>query len=150
MNKRKQRSMERVEYNPFIVGQKVIRPSFAETCDECDGTGEVHSHNPKCWDCCGFGWVLPEHLRLHRDVLNGLEQVDAAVFSGDSLENRITFAVMAHYIDRWSRTLEQLRSQLVPMENPKQLDVACFVCGAGPGKPCVEGLTGVHRTRICE
>ena len=23
----------------------------------CDGTGEVHSHNPKCWDCHGTGWT---------------------------------------------------------------------------------------------
>jgi NTP pyrophosphatase (non-canonical NTP hydrolase) len=22
-------------------------------CPTCDGTGEVHSHNPKCWDCKG-------------------------------------------------------------------------------------------------
>ena len=24
-------------------------------CVTCDGSGEVHSHNPKCWDCNGTG-----------------------------------------------------------------------------------------------
>lgn len=24
-------------------------------CLTCDGTGEVHSHNPKCWSCNGTG-----------------------------------------------------------------------------------------------
>ena len=26
-----------------------------EQCDNCDGTGEVHSHNPRCWVCHGSG-----------------------------------------------------------------------------------------------
>lgn len=24
-------------------------------CPECQGTGEVHSHNPICWECHGTG-----------------------------------------------------------------------------------------------
>lgn len=24
-------------------------------CVTCNGTGEVHSHNPRCWDCHGSG-----------------------------------------------------------------------------------------------
>jgi DnaJ-class molecular chaperone len=24
-------------------------------CPTCNGTGEVHSHNPICWDCKGSG-----------------------------------------------------------------------------------------------
>lgn len=24
-------------------------------CATCDGSGTVHSHNPKCWDCNGSG-----------------------------------------------------------------------------------------------
>lgn len=28
---------------------------LAPTCSECDGTGEVHSHNPKCDACNGTG-----------------------------------------------------------------------------------------------
>lgn len=26
-------------------------------CPTCMGTGEVHSHNPRCWDCHGIGEV---------------------------------------------------------------------------------------------
>ena len=26
-------------------------------CETCAGTGEVHSHNPVCWDCHGGGKV---------------------------------------------------------------------------------------------
>jgi DnaJ-class molecular chaperone len=33
-----------------------IRPvTVFRRCKECDGTGEVHSHNPRCWDCGGTG-----------------------------------------------------------------------------------------------
>lgn len=31
-----------------------------ESCPTCDGSGEVHSHNPKCWDCKGRGTVTAE------------------------------------------------------------------------------------------
>jgi hypothetical protein len=24
-------------------------------CVVCDGSGQVHNHNPKCWDCKGTG-----------------------------------------------------------------------------------------------
>ena len=27
-------------------------------CDECDGTGKVHSHNDKCWECNGRGRIM--------------------------------------------------------------------------------------------
>lgn len=26
-------------------------------CETCDGTGEVHSHNPICWTCHGKGFI---------------------------------------------------------------------------------------------
>jgi hypothetical protein len=26
-----------------------------DDCTNCDGTGEVHSHNPRCWKCHGTG-----------------------------------------------------------------------------------------------
>ena len=29
-----------------------------EVCKECDGSGQIHSHNPKCYDCNGKGKVL--------------------------------------------------------------------------------------------
>lgn len=28
-----------------------------KTCDTCDGSGKVHSHNPLCWTCGGKGYV---------------------------------------------------------------------------------------------
>jgi len=27
-------------------------------CKTCDGTGEVHSHNPQCWTCSGRGYTI--------------------------------------------------------------------------------------------
>ena len=33
------------------------RPALAkETCSYCGGTGQVPSHNPKCWECNGIGY----------------------------------------------------------------------------------------------
>jgi DnaJ-class molecular chaperone len=29
-------------------------------CPTCDGTGEVHSHNPICWTCHGNKTTTPE------------------------------------------------------------------------------------------
>lgn len=26
-------------------------------CPTCDNTGKVHSHNDKCWDCNGTGFI---------------------------------------------------------------------------------------------
>lgn len=35
-----------------------IENPLATECVTCDGTGEVHSHNPKCWDCRGQGFIV--------------------------------------------------------------------------------------------
>lgn len=147
----KQRSMERVEYDAFEVDGKIKRPEFAEDCKECEGSGEVHSHNPKCYDCCGFGWVLPESRRLHRDTMEALEQIDAAIFSSDSLENAPTYSVMKHYIDRWQRSLTALQEELHDADEGGH-SVRCFVCGADVGMPCMTkngtmGMLQTHRTR---
>jgi DnaJ-class molecular chaperone len=52
-----------------------------ETCPTCDGTGEVHSHNPKCWECNGkgvVGWkadeMLLEEIALLRQRIDQLER----------------------------------------------------------------------------
>ena len=34
-----------------------------EKCLNCDGSGEVHSHNPKCWECKGLGSHPIQHVR---------------------------------------------------------------------------------------
>ncbi len=36
----------------------MTRPPSAVDCSTCDGSGEVHSHNPICWECHGKGWVI--------------------------------------------------------------------------------------------
>ncbi len=34
-----------------------LPPNKRASCPTCDGTGEVHSHNPRCWSCHGIGEV---------------------------------------------------------------------------------------------
>ena len=34
-----------------------LEQSPQEICETCDGTGEVHSHNPICWTCGGKGYT---------------------------------------------------------------------------------------------
>lgn len=41
---------------------------LGKVCKTCDGTGEVHSHNPRCWDCRGGGrvpWSKADDYALH-------------------------------------------------------------------------------------
>lgn len=45
-----------------------------EACPTCDGTGEVHSHNPKCWDCRGTGSVSDEKAEELRESEKRLEE----------------------------------------------------------------------------
>lgn len=45
-------------------------PSNASTkvlCPSCDGTGEIHSHNPLCRTCHGTGRATPEAAKAHLD-----------------------------------------------------------------------------------
>ena len=145
--------MERVEYDQFAVDGKIVRPPFAKTCEECEGTGEVHSHNPKCYDCCGFGWVLPNNLRLHGDTLDALDHIDAAIFSGDSLVVATTHKVMVYYLERWMRELNSLRDKLHPVDDGLTLEIPCFVCGAKVGEVCrtkngTAGKDVAHSTRL--
>jgi DnaJ-class molecular chaperone len=44
-----------------------------ETCPTCDGTGEVHSHNPKCWTCRGRGVVESDKAEDARESEKQLE-----------------------------------------------------------------------------
>lgn len=37
-------------------------------CETCGGSGKVHSHNPKCWDCAGQGSVKVERCKHGRDA----------------------------------------------------------------------------------
>lgn len=59
-------------------------------CDTCDGTGEVHSHNPRCWTCRGRGSIEFELVNvgvvcdeicdeLNENGLNGI-RIEAKCF----------------------------------------------------------------------
>lgn len=39
-----------------------------EKCPTCDGTGEVHSHNPICWTCKGSGEVNSDRAAKARRI----------------------------------------------------------------------------------
>lgn len=44
----------------FQRGYKSAMVRYLNTekeCPTCGGTGKVHSHNPKCWDCDGTGRI---------------------------------------------------------------------------------------------
>ncbi len=44
-----------------IAREAMLAKDGLELCDTCDGTGEVHSHNPTCWTCDGSG-ALPKSV----------------------------------------------------------------------------------------
>lgn len=50
-----------------------------ETCKTCDGSGEVHSHNPNCWDCDGTGELKPRILTTKPEVLHAESNAIAKV-----------------------------------------------------------------------
>jgi len=37
-----------------------------ERCQQCRGSGKVHSHNDRCWECHGTG-----HKTVNRTTING-------------------------------------------------------------------------------
>lgn len=51
-----------------MASKKTI-PEGKVACKECHGTGEVHSHNPKCWECNGSGYVDPPKLEVEVESL---------------------------------------------------------------------------------
>jgi len=44
------------------------------TCPDCDGTGEVHSHNPKCPACRGTGLVSEEKAKAMEEFQKFLDK----------------------------------------------------------------------------
>lgn len=50
-------------------GQRIEVVDPNKKCQLCDGTGEVHSHNPICWDCGGTGHRTMELFRYQIEVL---------------------------------------------------------------------------------
>lgn len=45
-------------------------------CPTCDGTGEVHSHNPKCWDCHGKGTITEEKVKELEKIEKRIKQIE--------------------------------------------------------------------------
>lgn len=47
-------------------------------CVCCGGTGEVHSHNPKCWDCNGTGVTTREkaEAEIRHSIVPGVRLID--------------------------------------------------------------------------
>ena len=43
--------------NKLEIIDRIDRGLSRKTCNNCDGTGKVHSHNPLCWVCGGRGFV---------------------------------------------------------------------------------------------
>ncbi len=71
-------------------------------CETCDGTGEVHSHNPICWTCHGIGLAV-----------NGTEGYRRP--SGDNEHCEKCFAI-------WSETGEPQPDQPLPAEYYQERD----------------------------
>lgn len=84
-------------------------PRELEECDSCDGTGEIHSHNPKCWTCNGTGKVRAETIdaeelltAAHRAGKFGfLVQVALPVRQYDKPTDDIYRSGWGHYRTHW-------------------------------------------------
>jgi len=42
--------------------EKSDSPKKMIQCENCDGTGRVHSHNDKCWICHGKGKIEQKEI----------------------------------------------------------------------------------------
>ncbi len=45
-------------------------------CPTCGGTGDVHSHNPICWDCEGGKVTELRRTKIMQQLTNYLEPKD--------------------------------------------------------------------------
>ena len=70
---------------------------------------------------------------IHPDVMEAIDQIDAAVFSGDTFANREGAAKLQLYIDRWQRQLDTSKRHNYD-EDPQQAQQdsmhACAECGS--------------------
>lgn len=44
-------------------------------CPGCDGTGEVHSHNSRCWDCNGSGKVSAAEAAVIKEAYRRMDKI---------------------------------------------------------------------------
>ncbi len=80
-------------------------------CESCDGTGEIHSHNPKCMSCSGTGKVRDENEALdaeevltsamHANKYGFLIQVATPVRVYEKADDTIYRSGWGHYHTGW-------------------------------------------------
>ena len=59
---------------------------------------------------------------MHQAVARALEEIDAAVFSGDTFStDRDAFGTLKDYIDRWSRAIPEMEDALISYEEDQGL-----------------------------
>lgn len=60
---------------------------------------------------------------MHQGVTRALEEIDAAVFSGDTFStDRDDLTEFKYYLDRWTRALPDLEDELVAFEEDQDDD----------------------------
>lgn len=66
-------------------------------------------------------------MSLHPKVDEAFDEIDAAVFSGDSFHDPDNLAELERYIARWSREIAVIRKERIEAQNPAP---PCPECGS--------------------
>lgn len=70
-------------------------------------------------------------MNIHSNVLNAFEEIDAALFSGDSFYNLSNLKELEKFLFRWEKRKNEIReSILTEMEENKNKPFECYVCGS--------------------
>lgn len=70
-------------------------------------------------------------MNIHPDVLNAFEEIDAALFSGDSFYNLSNLKELEKFLFRWEKKKNEMKeSILTEMEENKNKPFQCYVCGS--------------------
>ena len=70
-------------------------------------------------------------MNIHPDVLNAFEEIDAALFSGDSFYNLSNLKELEKFLFRWEKMKNEIReSILTEMEEKEKRNkpFQCYVC----------------------
>lgn len=70
-------------------------------------------------------------MNIHSNVLNAFEEIDAALFSGDSFYNLSNLKELEKFLFRWEKRKNEMKeSILTEMEENKNKPFECYVCGS--------------------
>ena len=70
-------------------------------------------------------------MNIHSNVLNAFEEIDAALFSGDSFYNLSNLKELEKFLFRWEKRKNEMKeSILTEMEENKNKPFQCYVCGS--------------------